>query len=521
MSDTNKLVRATGAMGIATLSSRVLGMVREIVFAALLGQTWVASAFYFAFTIPNLFRRLLGEGALTAAFIPVFTERAEKEGTESAYEVATKVGSLLLVVCCAVSALVMAVLWLAPVLVATPPKTQLILSLTATMMPYMIFVCVAALWMAILNARGRFFVPALSPLLLNVVLIGSVFVLCPLFGNDLSKQVYGLVIGVLIGGAVQWLYQAPSLAREGYRFGFRYDPHDPAVRKVKELMIPSILGVAVFQVNVITSGVLALWVGDYVRAALNYADRLMELPMGIFGVSIATFSLPALARLAAQQKMEEFTTTLSSSLRLLWFITIPSSVGLILMAEPVIRLLFERGRFDDEATRHTAFALVFLAPGLVSYSTVNVVARAFYALQDTRTPMKIGVLAMVVNVFLACALMWPLKEGGLALANTLSSTLNAMGLFVALRGRVGEMGGKAMVASFGRTVVASTVMGVVVWLAVTKLGFETSETDLWAKIRLVVIPVGLGMGAFFVAAFVVRSPEMSELLRAWRRRSGG
>src|ERR1051325_958421 len=464
MSEPSKLVQATGAMGLATLASRVLGLAREIVFAAFLGQSLVASAFFFAFQIPNLFRRLLGEGALTAAFIPVFTEKLTKEGAASGQRAANLIGTSLCVVACGVTATVIAVLALASFLFPLSAKTRFILSLTQWMMPYLGFVCMAALSMAVLNARRHFFVPALSPILLNIVMIGSVYLFCPRFGHGLQHQVYGLVLGVLLGGLVQWLYQLPWLWREGFAYRWDFQPKDPVVRRVAGLMWPSVLGVAVFQVNVISSGALAFWVGDYARAALNYADRLMELPMGIFGVSVATYALPTLATLFAQDKIDEFNASLDVSLRLLWFVTIPAAIGLMVLSEPIVALLFERGNFGPTETKHAAFALFFLAPGLVSYATVNVVARAFYAMQDTRTPMKIGVMAMVVNVFLAFALMWPLKEGGLALANTLSSSLNAISLFVALRRRIPGMGGRQLVASALRTAAPSVMMGIVCWI---------------------------------------------------------
>lgn len=510
-------------MGLATLASRVLGLVREIVFAAFLGQTLVASAFYFAFTIPNLFRRLLGEGALTAAFIPVFSEKLTKEGQAAAHRAANLIASSLFVVCVAITLAAVTLLGLGGLVTQVSEKTRLILSLTQWMMPYMIFVCMAALSMAILNTRGHFFVPAFSPVLLNVVMIGSVFLFCPLFGGSLERQIYGLVVGVLLGGLLQWFYQFPLLWKDGFHYQWNFQPRDPIVKKVAVLMLPSVLGVAVFQVNVITSGALAFFVGDYVRAALNYADRLMELPMGIFGVSVATYALPTLSALVAQDKMEDFKKSLGDALRLLWFVTIPAAVGLMVLAEPIVRLLFERGKFDTEATRHASFALIFLAPGLVAYSTVNVVARAFYAMQDTKTPMKIGVMAMVVNVFLAFALMWPFKklggaEGGLALANSLSSALNAFALLVALRGRLGAIDGRQLLESAGRVVSASAVMGVVSWLTWWRLSGHMDGHGFRTNVVMAIVPVILGVVAFVGTAFVLRAPELHSLLDVIRRK---
>src|ERR1051326_2651648 len=253
-------------MGAATLISRVLGLVREIVYAHFLGQTLAASAFFFAFQIPNLFRRLLGEGALTAAFIPVFSKTLNDEGEESARRTCNVIASSLFVACCWIVVAAVVVFGVVSFGFPVSPKTKLILSLTRWMMPYLIFVCMAALSMAVLNTRGHFFVPAFSPVLLNLVMIGSVYLICPLFGADLEHRIYGLVIGVLLGGLVQWLYQLPLLYREGFRYQWNFHPRDPVVKRVAGLMLPSVLGVAVFQINVITSGTFAFLVGDYVRA---------------------------------------------------------------------------------------------------------------------------------------------------------------------------------------------------------------------------------------------------------------
>jgi putative peptidoglycan lipid II flippase len=233
---------------------------------------------------------------------------------------------------------------------------------------------------------------------------------------------------------------------------------------------------------------------------------------------VATYTLPALSALFAQNKMDAFKGSLGESLRLLWFVTIPASIGLIILAEPIVRLLFERGKFDANATYHAAFALKFLAPGLVSYATVNVVARAFYAMQDTKTPMKIGIMAMVVDVFLAFALMWPLKEGGLALANSLSSALNACALLVALRGRLGAIGGSQLLNSAVRSLSASAMMGATVWLVWWRLSSHVAGHDFLSNCVMAIVPVLCGVIAFALAAFVLRASELHSFLDVIRRK---
>ena len=240
--------------------------------------------------------------------------------------------------------------------------------------------------------------------------------------------------------------------------------------------------------------------------------------MGIFGVSVATYALPTLSALYAEGKLDNFKQVLDDALRLLWFVTIPAAVGLIILAEPIIRLLFERGKFDATATDHAAFALVFLAPGLVSYATVNVLARAFYAMQDPMTPMKLGVMSMVVNVFLAFALMWPLREGGLALANTLSSTMNALALLVALRQRVGGIQLRPLCVSFVRTTVASALMGGACWWTLSWLRTEGFPLGMGARLQESLIPVFVGLVVFVVVARLLAAPELRDVMNALRRR---
>src|SRR5688572_25085116 len=383
------MLKSSGAVGAATLTSRVFGLVREMVFARFMGDSWVASAFIMAFMIPNLFRRLLGEGALTAAFIPVFKEKEKLKGEAEMWTAANAVISGLVVAAGAL--VVVAVLAITGVLNLgiSDAKTLLMLELLRFMFPYLLLACIAAIFIGILNARGYFFVPALGTTFLNLIMIASVIFLAPRMGERLDQQVFGLAIGVLVAGVVQMAFQLPQLNREGFRFQWVSPWSNDTVHRVSAQMGPAILGVAAYQINVLVTQSFAFWTGKEIVASFNYAVRLMELPQGLFGLSLATYLLPALSGLAAEKKYPEFRATLQQGVGYLIFINLLASVLLFTLAEPIVRLLFEHGKFDAGATLRAASALIWLAPGLVAFSLVNILARGFFALGDTRTPMRI------------------------------------------------------------------------------------------------------------------------------------
>ena len=535
----SSMVRSTGALGAATMASRVLGLVREMVYASFMGQGGVASAFFIAFTIPNLLRRLLGEGALSAAFVPVFTDRLQRDGRAAAWRAANSVASVLAVGLVGVT--VLAVIVLGMLLTVSPETIQhllvrfaelfhakrpasdgaatipLILRLSQVMFPYTIFACLGAMAMGMLNALRHFFVPAFSPVLLNIALIGSVFLICPFFGSAPEQQVFGLAVGVLIGGVFQLAYQLPQLWREGWRPCWHFDCRDETVRQVAKLLAPSVIGVVAYQINVVVGRLLGLAVGDYVPAALNYADRLMELPQGVFGVSLATYMLPTLSAIATRGAMEDFRVEIGRALRFLMTISVPATVGLIVLGEPIVRLLFERGRFDAESTRHCAFALQFSVIGLTFYSSTSILARAFYAMKNTKTPMYVALASMVANIAFSLCLMWPLKEGGLALSNSLSAVLNATLLFILLRRRIGSLHGGALASAAARIALAALIMAAACWGAHHWLAARLAATTLTHNLVLVLVPIAVGAAVYFAAAFVLAGEEMRAILRSHRR----
>jgi putative peptidoglycan lipid II flippase len=473
----SQMLKSSGAMAAATLTSRLLGMVREMVYARFMGDGWVAGAFQLAFTIPNLFRRLLGEGALTAAFIPIFKEKERTATEQDVWRSANAVISGFLILASVIVALVILGVSAALAVGQFEAQTHLMLRLLRVMFPYMLLVCVAAVLMGMLNARGHFFIPSIGAATMNLVMIASVLWLAPVMGQELHEQIFALAVGVLAAGVAQAAFQLPTLHREGYRFGWVTPWCDETVRRVVQRMLPAIIGVAGYQVNVLLTQTIAFRVDAQIVASFNYAVRLMELPQGLFGVSLATFLLPTLAGLAAEKRYPEFRALLRQGLGTLLFANLIAATLLVVLAEPIIRLLFERGKFTADATDRATFALICLAPGLLAFSVVNVLARAFFALGDTKTPMKISLFCLGLNVVLTLVLVHPFRQGGLGMANTATSTINLVLLAYALRRKLGHLDMAELRNALLPMVVAGAAAGATAWWSVRlwehSLGHET------------------------------------------------
>lgn len=510
------MLKSSAAMAGATLTSRVLGMFREIVYARFMGDQWVAAAFQVAFTIPNLFRRLLGEGALTAAFIPIFKEKERTAGESEMWRASNAVISGLVIAAAVLVILVLIGISIALGVHQFEAKTDLMLRLLRWMFPYMLLVCVAAVFMGMLNARGHFFIPAMGAAMLNVVMIASVLWLAPRWGSApvLHQQIFALAAGVLVAGFAQAAFQVPTLMRDGFRYEWVSPWRNETVARVVKQMIPGTLGVAAFQINVAVIQGLGFWL-DRDEAPLiapfNYAVRLMELPQGVFGVSLATFLLPTLSGLAADRNYGEFRSTLRNGMAYLIFVNLLMSILLIVLAEPIIQLLFERGKFDHGSTMRTAFALQFLAGSLVAYSLVTVLARAFYALGDTRTPMKISLACLVLNLVLSLSLVWPLRQGGLGLANTISSAINVGLLIFALRKKLKHLDFDALKAMIVPLLIAGVVAtGITLGLSrVWQL--RVGDADLLSKIGAVFVPAGIAGAVYWALAHVLKVQAAREL----------
>jgi putative peptidoglycan lipid II flippase len=515
----SQMLKSSGAMAAATLTSRLLGMVREMVYAAFMGNTWVASAFVMAFQVPNLFRRLLGEGALTAAFIPIFKQKEVSEGEGEMWRSANAVisGVVIATGALAVVAIIAISVTLAVGRGQFGEETRLMLSLLRLMFPYMVLVCLAAVLIGMANARGHFFVPALGAVILNVIMIASVLFLAPHMGQKLEHQIFGLAIGVVVAGFAQAFFQSPSLAAEGYRFRWVSPWGDPTVHEVVRKMLPGSIGVAAFQINVLITQCFSFWFEKSIVSTFNYSVRLMELPQGMFGISLATYLLPTLAGLAAQKKFPEFRESLRQGLEHLALANLIAAAIALALAEPIVRLLFERGMFGPSATHRVALALACLAPGLLMFSTNNILARAFYALNDIKTPMKISVFCLAANLLFAYLLVRHFEsanlhgEVGLAIANTLSACFNVSLLTYTLRRKLAHLGFASLRRTLVILVLDAVLAGVIAAALYALWDQRLGHHSLPAKLGAVFVPAAAAGVVYWLAALWLKVPAAQEM----------
>jgi putative peptidoglycan lipid II flippase len=513
------MLKSSGAMALATLTSRVLGMLRVIVYANFMGDKWVAGAFTLAFSIPNLFRRLLGEGALTAAFIPAFTAKQKTTGEKEMWRAANAVISGLVAASAVIVGLAMLGISLALAVHQFEAKTDLMLRLLRVMFPYMLLVCVAAVMMGMLNARGHFFIPAMGATMLNVVMIASVLFLAPHMGPKKEEQIFALAIGVLVAGVAQAGFQLPTLWRDGFVWRWVWPWGDETVKRVVRQMIPGTIGIAAFQINVLMTQSVAFMFDPQINASFEYAVRLMELPQGMFGISLATFLLPTLSALALEKNYDEFRSTMRQGLGTMLFANLIASVLLVVLALPIVRLLLERGEFTPGSTERAAFALECLAPGLVSFSTVNILARAFYALNDTKTPMKISIFCLCLNLPLSVVLVWQLRQGGLGIANTITSIINLTLLVYALRRKLKTLELESLKKTFPMLALATALAGIIAWLGWQWWERSLGHGTLALKIGAVFVPATVAGLCYWLTALAAKVPAAKEITELVLRRA--
>ncbi|MFZ5564895.1 MAG: murein biosynthesis integral membrane protein MurJ [Thermodesulfobacteriota bacterium] len=515
MDEKRRVTRATGVLGLATLLSRIFGYLRDMTVAAFLGAGMASDAFFVAFRIPNLLRRLFAEGSLTIAFVPVFLEQLRNRGREEAFAMARSALRLLSVILVGVTLLGIV---FSPEIVYVvgfgfadvPEKFALTVTLTRIMFSYVFFVCLVALAMGILNALGHFAAPALSPVLLNIAMMASLWG-AAMFTDDMTLRSVGLAWGVIAGGVLQLVLQGPFLVKQGLFFWRKATLYHPALKKVGLLMLPAVFGAAVHQVNIIIGTLLATLLPEGSVSYLYYADRLVEFPLGVFGVSAAMAVLPSISRQAAAGDIDAVKDTFGFSMRMIFFLSLPSMVGLIVLREPIVALLFERGGFDAQATRLTADALLYYAVGLWAFSAVRIVVSTFYALSDTRTPVVMAVIAICVNTALSVILMGPLVHGGLALATSIASMTNLVLLTRALAVRLGHIGLMTILRSVAKTAVSSVLMGLVVWGTARLL--IPADAHAFVLLAGIIVCITMGVVCFAVFSYILKSREFNALFK--------
>ncbi len=542
------IARSAGIVSVAVMFSRIFGLVREMVFARYFGAGFLYDAYVVAFRIPNVLRDLFAEGALSAAFVKVFTDYQITKGEQEAWRLASLVFNAL--------AVVMSLICIVGILFSrqfidliadgfSPEKAALATTLTQIMFPFILLVALAAVAMGVLNTKGIFGVPASASTVFNIVsIIFGLGLAYWLSGGgwtggtgtdevpDAASQwaIIGMAIGTLIGGGAQFAMQIPSLFRVGFRFSPILSFADEGVRKVISLMTPAILGTSAVQINVLVNTYFVSGI-DGAQGWLSYAFRLMQFPIGLFGVAVGTASIPVLSRLATERKIPEFRDTLSSSINLVFLMTLPSACGLIVLGEPIIRLIYERGRFDSSATEMTAAALVGYSIGLTGYAAIKILSPAFYALDDAKVPMIISIASIAVNFGASFGLRELLStygrtpdnpngfgHVGVALATSLVALVNFFALALFMRRKIRRLNGRLIATAFAKVAAASAVLSMICYFSYHFIFDRFGSATLALRLIGVFVPIALGGAAFAVTAKLLRVAELEQALSIIRRK---
>jgi putative peptidoglycan lipid II flippase len=512
MAQAARSARAAGKVSFAVFVSRILGLVRDQVFAKLFGAGLYNDAWLVAFRIPNLLRDLFAEGALSAAFVPTFTDFLHKKGRAEAWVLANLVLSALLVLLGGF-ALVLSIFsesfvyLLAAGFADVPGKVEITADLLKVLSPFLMLIAMASVGMAILNTLNHFFIPALAPALFNVALIGAGFFLVPQFERWGILPIHAMGVGALVGGLLQYGMQLPLMRQHGYRFRFRIDLAHEGVRKIARLIAPAIVGVSAVQINVLVNTQIASFLQENGPVSwLSYAFRIIYLPIGLFGVAVGVVNLRDVSLLATQEKWEELKETVANSIKLISILAIPSAVGLMVLAVPIVHVLFER------------YAVIFYSLGLFAYSCLKVYVPTFYALNDTRTPVRISLMAVLSNLFFNLILVFFILPAeyayvGLAFGTALSVTLSSVWLARSLQGRLGSLRDYHVIPTFLKTVAAAGVMGVVVYFLNRFFERFWMEMDLWQELVALTSYILVGIAVYFGCCLLLRIEETQHLIR--------
>ncbi|MGH7774529.1 MAG: murein biosynthesis integral membrane protein MurJ [Candidatus Binatia bacterium] len=533
MDEAERLTRAAGVVGFFTLLSRITGLLRDMVMGYLFGAQTAADAFVVAFRIPNLLRRLTAEGALTAGFIPVFTDCLINQGKEEAARVTRIIFTFVAIFLAGLTFLGIFFAFpltslFAPGFSADPRKFDLTVFLTRLMFPYIFFVSLVALAMGVLNSLRHFMAPSLSPVLLNISIIVSAFLFYPFF----DEPVVSLGYGVLLGGIAQLILQIPYLNRYGFPFAADFQFRHPALQRLLVLMGPAIFGAAVYQINVLVSTMLATMLPGGSVTYLYYADRMLEFPVGVFAIALGTAALPSFASLVAKKEFAELRAGLSYALRLVNFISLPATLGLIVLSVPLFSIFFQRGAFDADTTLKCAQALIYFSLGLWGICGTKLMLSIFYAMKDTKTPLWAGLCSFILNLLLSLILMGKVSAGpetkiysraivalsgqlslfslsysGLALATSISSTFHFLVLLMIVHRRLGRFPLGEFFLSFLRNLFNALLMALPLIFIVGSVDWVGSEKSLLNHGAIFLLVLILGISLYLALSFFLRSPE--------------
>ena len=513
-------------VSLLTLVSRILGLVRDMAMASLFGNGAILDAFTVALRVPNLARRLFGEGALTAAFLPVFVRELERTGRESAWKLASAVLNLLAVALCITVVVGELLLWGIGQLLPAGGDGQLLLGLTAVMLPYLLLICLAAQISAILHSLRHFTAPAFSPVLLNLVWIVAVLAIAPRYATA-TEQIYVVAACVIVGGLLQVTALVPTLFRHGFRYTAGWTRSHSQLREIVQAMLPVIVGLSITQINTLSDSVIAWsfslpeaatsaeangiqFLESGTASALFFGQRMYQFPLGMIGVALGTVLFPLLARHAERGRLDLLRGDLERGLRLMISIGLPASAGLILLAAPITSLLFQRGAFDAKDAAQTTAMISAYASGVWAYCGLLIVHRGYYAAGDRQTPLRIGLWTVLLNLALNFALLWPLGGTGLALATSLSAMIQVVAATWLIQRRIGRFDWRGLAGVIARTVVATSAMSAVCWWT---LGRFVDGDGLFPRILQVTVPLLAAIVVYFSMAWLLGLKEFWFLFR--------
>ncbi|MCK6467854.1 MAG: murein biosynthesis integral membrane protein MurJ [Candidatus Brocadia sinica] len=538
MSESHNLFRSVRIISVCTFLSRILGLARDMICASIFGTSMVWDAFTVAFKIPNLFRRLFGEGALSAAFIPIFTEQLEKRGKEEALVFFNIVATALIIILGGIVFLGEGSFFVIPRVFQIQEKWQLILKLLIIMFPYVFFICLVAFMGAVLNTLRHFFMPAFAPVVMNVCwILGAV--LAPYTGKALDKMIYAVAISTFLSGLVQVIIHIPTLRKKElyYRFIPRFS--HPGLKLVLTRMAPIVFGLGIVQVNVLLDSLIAVgfsapqggpgsfnFAGMAVHfpmkagaaSVLYYSDRLIQFPLGVFGIAMATAVFPLFSTHAVREDWNNFSTAFNKALKFILLIGIPASMAIIMLREPIIDLLYRRNQFDAESAYRTSRVILFYAFGIWAYCGLHVLIRAFYSVKDTVTPVKVGAACVGLNLVLNLSLIWVLQEGGLALSTAISAIVQIVILTIILQKRLCIKIGNEVFVSLQKTVIASVAMAFACWFVLRMFPDLNGSGSLYFKGLRLFVPLLSAFAAFAGTSVLLKSEEFGHLVKLSLRR---